>query len=374
MDVFDLDKEYVARTCRRFPIELAYGNGPLVVDAADKEYIDLCAGVGVNSIGVADSQWTTAVTAQLRRYQHYSDLYYSEPCVKLSEQLCKRTGLKKAFFSNSGLEANLFALEAARRYAMEHNRKNEAVILVFNNAYHEGAVSVFQPAGVRFVFAPVNDLDAVRKIVEETSPVAILFEVISIAQEMVPLSQDFVQGLFALAGQKDILLVADETRCGNGRTGALYSYMHYGVLPDIVTTANGLAGGLPLGVSLLGDKVQDVFAVGENRFLLGGNPVACAGALDVLARIDDNFMRAIENRSRMIFDMLRNAPGVRSITGMGLMIGIETKKSPIDIVASCRIHGVLVFGTKNKVCLMPPLNIPEMLLAQAVDIVCQACI
>ena len=385
MNIFETDKTYIASTYARFPIQIVSGKGALVYDEAGKEYIDLGTGIAVNTFGVSDNEWVAAVTEQLHKIQHTSNLYYAEPCAKLAEQLCLRTGLKKVFFSNSGAEANECAIKAARKYAAEHKGEGAHTILTLCNSFHGRTITtlsatgqdvfhrLFQPMTPGFVHAPANDLDAIRKIADETELAAIMFEIVQGEGGVNPLTREFVSGLAELAKEKDILLIADEVQCGNGRTGMLYGYMNYGIVPDVVTTAKGIGGGLPIGVTMLGERVENIFAPGDNGSTFGGNPVACAGALNILSRLDDALLSGVKERSEMIFSALNGAPGILSVTGMGLMIGVETEKPAADVITACRDAGVLVLKAKNKIRLLPPLNIPKDQLARALEIIRAAC-
>ena len=386
MSIFETDQAYVANTYARFPVELVSGKGALVYDAEGKEYIDLGTGIAVNTFGVADDEWIGAVTAQLSAIQHASNLYYTSPCARLAETLCMRTGMKKVFFCNSGAEANECAIKAARKYATERKGEDAFTILTLCNSFHGRTLTtlaatgqdvfhkLFTPLTPGFVHAPANDLAAVREIAEKMPLAAIMFEAVQGEGGVNPLDADFVKGLVELAREKDILLIADEVQCGNGRTGMLYGYMNYNMTPDIVSTAKGLGGGLPIGATMLGERVKDIFTPGDNGSTFGGNPAVCAGALNVLSRLDDEMLAGVKLRSEMIFQGLSGAPGVKSVSGMGLMIGVETEKDAGEVIAACRANGVLVIKAKNKVRLLPPLNSPTELLARAIDILKAACV
>ena len=222
--------------------------------------------------------------------------------------------------------------------------------------------------------APANDLAAVREIAEKMPLAAIMFEAVQGEGGVNSLDADFVKGLVELANEKDILLIADEVQCGNGRTGMLYGYMNFGMMPDIVSTAKGLGGGLPIGATMLGERVKDIFAPGDNGSTFGGNPAVCAGAINVISRLDEEMLAGVRLRSKMIFETLSGAPGVKSVSGMGLMIGVETEKDAGEVIAACRENGVLVIKAKNKVRLLPPLNIPTELLLRALDVLKAACV
>ena len=385
LDIQNIDREYIAGTYARFPVEIVSGKGSLVYDEAGKEYIDLGTGIAVNTFGVADEDWAQAVTRQLFRCQHTSNLYYSEPCAMLAKELCERTGMKKVFFSNSGAEANEAAIKVARKYAAEKKGKDTYTIITLKNSFHGRTLTTlaatgqdvfhadFTPLTEGFVYAEPNDLASVEKLAEEYKVAAIMFELVQGEGGVCPLEKDFVDGLVALAREKDILLIDDEVQTGNGRTGALYAYMNYGFMPDVVSTAKGLGGGLPIGACLLGEKVRDVLTPGSHGSTFGGNPVACAGARNILSRLDEEMLAGVREKSAYIFRELQNAPGVKSVTGMGLMIGIETERDAAEILTVCRENGVLAIKAKQKVRLLPALNIPTELLEKAVEVIKAAC-
>ena len=385
MNIKQLDEEYIAHTYARFPIQIASGKGALAVDENGKEYIDLGAGIAVNTFGYADEAWIRAVIEQLAKCQHTSNLYYSEPCAKLAELLCRRTGMKKVFFGNSGAEANECAIKVARKYAADKKGKDTYTIITLKNSFHGRTITTlaatgqdvfhkdFTPLTEGFVYAEPNDLDSVRELVKAHKPAAILFEAVQGEGGVMPLEKEFVTGLAEIAANNDILLMADEVQTGNGRTGKLYAYMNYGVTPDVVTTAKGLGGGLPIGACLLGEKVKDTLTQGSHGSTFGGNPAVCAGAYNILSRIDDTLMDEVREKSAYVFDALRGAPGIRSVTGMGLMIGILPEKSAGEVIDLCREDGVLVIKAKDRVRLLPPLNIPKELLEKAVAVIKAAC-
>ena len=385
MHIQNIDREYIAGTYARFPVEIVSGKGSLVYDETGREYIDLGTGIAVNTFGVADEEWARAVTTQLYRCQHTSNLYYSEPCAMLAKELCERTGMKKVFFSNSGAEANEAAIKVARKYASEKKGADTYTIITLKNSFHGRTLTTlaatgqdvfhkdFTPLTEGFVYAEANDIESVKALVSENKIAAIMFELVQGEGGVCPLEKDFVDGLVALAKENDILLIDDEVQTGNGRTGALYAYMNYGFTPDIVSTAKGLGGGLPIGACLMGEKVKDVLIPGSHGSTFGGNPVACAGARNVLSRLDDKLLAQVREKSAYIFNELQGASGVKSVTGMGLMIGIETEKDASEILTVCRENGVLAIKAKNKVRLLPALNIPMEILEKAVAVIKAAC-
>ena len=382
-DVFSTDKEFVANTYARFPIDIVSGKGSLVTDSDGKEYIDLGSGIAVNTFGVADDEWIKAVTAQLGKFQHTSNLYYTEPCAALAEELCKRTGMKKVFFSNSGAEANECAIKAARKYAADKKGKDCFKIITLNNSFHGRTLTTLAATGQEAFhrdFLPLTEGFVSVEPTPEALPAAvgddtaaIMFEIVRGEGGVIPLERPFIDAAVGIAKEKDILLIADEVQCGNGRSGKLYAYMNYGFMPDIVSTAKGLCGGLPLGATMLGEKVENVFTPGSHGSTFGGNPVCCAGALNILSRLDDALLREVSEKSEYIFSEMSGADGVESVSGLGLMIGIKTKKPAKEVVSECMKNGVLALTAKDRVRLLPALNIPFDLLKKALEILKNAC-
>ena len=387
MNIFELDRSYVANTYARFPINIVKGKGSLVWDCDGKEYIDLGSGIAVNSFGLCDEEWIAAVTEQLGKFQHTSNLYYSEPCAKLAQMLCERTGLKKVFFSNSGAEANESAIKAARKYAADRNGSDCYTIITLKNSFHGRTLTTlaatgqdsfhqyFQPLTPGFVHCEAT-ADDLRKTVNENKGkiAAIMFEIVRGEGGVLPLEKSFVDEMVKISREEDIILIADEVQVGNGRSGKLYGYMNYEFIPDVVTTAKGIGGGLPIGITMLGEKLKDVFTPGLNGSTFGGNPICCAGAISILQRIDDKLLEEVSKKSRYIFSELEGSDGVESVTGMGLMVGVKTVKDAKAVVSECIANGVLVLTAKDKIRLLPALNIPSDLLEKAISILKKACV
>ena len=380
-----IDKEYIANTYARFPVELVCGKGSLVYDETGKEYVDMGSGIGVTAFGIADDEWKAAVTEQLGKLQHMSNLYFTEPCAMLAKLLCEKTGMKKVFFCNSGAEANEGAIKAARKYAAEKKGPEYFTIVTLENSFHGRTLTtlaatgqahyheLFQPLTPGFVHAPANDLEAVKNAALQNKAAAVLIECIQGEGGVIPLQKDFVTGLADFCKEEDILLMVDEVQTGNGRSGELYAYMNFGVQPDVISTAKGLGGGLPLGAVLYGEKTEFTLGAGDHGSTFGGNPVCCAGALSILKRIDENLLADVKKKSAMVFEALQGAPGVESVSGMGLMIGIKTAKPASDVVKACMENGVLCLTAKDKVRLLPALNIPEDVLMKAISVIKGAC-
>ena len=383
--IISLDKEYVAGTYGRFPVELVSGKGSVVTDVNGKAYIDMGSGIGVTAFGFGDEAWTAAVTAQLGKLQHTSNLYYTEPCARLAKLLCGKTGMKKVFFANSGAEANECAIKVARKYSAEKKGPACNTIITLVNSFHGRTLTtlaatgqdhfhqLFQPLTPGFAHVPANDIAALEKAVEELNPAGIMLECVQGEGGVLPLTAEFVAAADKLCKAHDIPLIIDEVQTGNGRTGTLYAYMQFGITPDVVSTAKGLGGGLPIGACLMGEKVQNVLGPGDHGSTYGGNPVCCAGAVSVIGRMDEEFLAGVREKSAYVFSQLEGAPGVESVAGMGLMIGIKTVKSAKDVVNACMEQGVLCLTAKDKVRLLPALNIPMEDLQKAVAVIKAAC-
>lgn len=385
MSIQSIDKEYVAGTYNRFPLEIVSGKGSLVYDETGKEYIDMGSGIAVTSFGIADEAWQQAIIRQIGQVQHMSNLYYTQPCALLAEQLCKKTGMKKVFFSNSGAEANECAIKAARKYASDKYGPQRHIIVTLKNSFHGRTLTtlsatgqehyheLFQPLTPGFVSVEAGDLETLQYMATQGKVAGVLIECIQGEGGVLPVNPSFIQGLAALCSREDIVLMVDEVQTGNGRTGQLYAYIHYGLKPDVVSTAKGLAGGLPLGATLLGEKVEHVLGFGDHGSTFGGNPVCCAAALSILNRIDDELLSQVRAKGAWLKETFEGAPGIESVTGMGLMVGLKTTKPAGQVAAQCMERGVLCLTAKDKLRLLPALNIPWDTLKQAAAVILEVC-
>ena len=385
MNTIELDQQFVASTYKRFPVEIVSGKGSLVQDANGKEYIDMGSGIAVSSFGVADDVWIAAVEKQIHSVQHMSNLFYTAPCANLAKLLCEKTGMSKVFFSNSGAEANECAIKVARKWAAEHKGPACSTVVTLVNSFHGRTLTtlaatgqdhfheLFQPLTPGFASFPVGDMDALKALCANGTVAAVLIELVQGEGGVIPLDPAFVKELDAYLKEQDILLMIDEVQTGNGRTGSLYAYMQYGLHPDVVSTAKGLAGGLPMGATLMSEKVCNVLSYGDHGSTFGGNPVAAAAAISVVERLTDDFLADVTRKSNLIRSLLEGAPGIESVTGLGLMIGIKTVKPAAEVLAACRENGVLCLTAKDKVRLLPALNIPDDLLIKAAEVIKQAC-
>ena len=384
MRITSIDKEYVAGTYGRFPVELVSGKGSILTAADGKEYIDLGSGIGVTCFGFGDEAWTKAVTEQAMKLQHVSNLYYTEPCAKLAQLLCEKTGMKKVFFSNSGAEANECAIKVARKYSARKGEDCHTIISLVSSFHGRTLTTLaatgqdhfhkdFTPLTPGFAHVPANDIEALTEAVSTLNPAGILLECVQGEGGVNPLTPEFVQAAAKLCQDNDIPLMIDEVQTGNGRTGKLYAYQHFGINPDIVSTAKGLGGGLPIGATLMNEKVQNVLQPGDHGSTYGGNPVCSAGALSVIERLDDDFLASVSQKSGYVFAALENAPGIEGVSGLGLMVGIKTTKPAKEVVNECLERGVLCLTAKDKVRLLPALNIPMDDLCKALDILKEVC-
>lgn len=379
MNTKELDNQYVAHAYGRFDVALTKGQGSTLYDENGKKYIDFGSGIGVTAFGINDPVWTKAVEEQLHRVQHTSNLYYTAPCAKLAQLLCEKSGMKKVFFGNSGAEANEGAIKFARKYSFDKYGAGRSTIITLVNSFHGRTITtlaatgqdsfhtVFDPFTPGFKYCPANDIEALQAAATD-DVCAVLFECVQGEGGVNNLSPTFVRAIAKLAKEKDILIAVDEVQTGNGRTGTYFAYQQYGITPDIVTTAKGLGGGLPIGAVLFGEKLQDTMTPGSHGSTFGGNPVVAAGACSIVERIDDDFLSEVQRKSEKISTALAKVKGVQSISGMGLMLGIETDKPAGEVAKACLANGLLILTAKTKLRLLPALNISDAELDEGLEI------
>ncbi len=386
MDIQSLDSRYVAHTYGRFPVTLTEGKGSRIRDEQGKWYIDMGSGIGVTAFGISDEVWTEAVISQLKTLQHVSNLYYTAPCALLAEELCERTGMARVFFGNSGAEANECAVKVARKYAAERHGPDRHVIVTLKNSFHGRTLTtlaatgqehyheLYQPLTPGFVHAEAGNTEEMRRLLDKGNIAGILVEVIQGEGGVVPVDGDYLRETARMAAERDVLMMTDEVQTGNGRTGALYADMTEGLRPDVVTTAKGLGGGLPIGACLMGEKVKDVLTPGDHGSTYGGNPAACAGALSVLKRIDEPLLAEVRAKSDWLFSTLTGAPGIEDVRGRGLMIGIKPANMTAgEAVKKCMERGVLCLTARDRLRLLPALNIGWDCLKEAAEVILAVC-
>ncbi len=381
MTTIEKDKQYIANTYGRFPVTLVSGHGAVAVDESGKEYIDMGTGIGVTSFGYCDKEWVDTVTKQLNTLQHTSNLFYTQPGTELAEILCKKSGMKKCFFGNSGAEANECAFKAARKYSLDkYENPDRNIIISLTQSFHGRTLATlkatgqdvfhttFGPFPEGFVYAEANNFDSFAETYNE-NVCAVIMEMVQGEGGVIPLSKNFVKKVFEFCKERDIIVIIDEVQTGNGRTGSMFAYQQFDIDPDVVSTAKGIAGGLPMGVCLFGEKTKDTMTPSSHGSTFGMNPVVAAGALSIVKRLDEDFLASVRVKGEYIRKRLSECKNVKSVTGMGLMLGIETTKDAKAVVLECIEKGVLPLTAKNKIRLLPPLNISDEELEKAMNII-----
>lgn len=372
-EIKQLDSDYIAQTYGRFNLALSHGKGCQVWDFEGNEYLDFTSGIGVNSLGWADEDWLKAVVHQASSLAHTSNLFFTEPSSRLAKKLAEVSGLKRVFFANSGAEANEGAIKTARKYSHDKYGKDRATVLTLVNSFHGRTISTLSATGQEvfhqhffpftkgFDHTPANELRALETRLGQKDVCAIILEVVQGEGGVCSLDHEYLQGVQALCHQYDVLLIIDEVQTGIGRTGTMFAYQQFGLTPDIITLAKGLGGGLPIGAFVLGEKVQDTLGKSDHGSTFGANPVSCAGANAVLAKIDDAFLAEVKRKGEKLQKALAALPKVKSVSGLGLMIGVEFEEGTkaADIVAKCIEKGVLFLTAKTKLRLLPPLIIND---------------
>ena len=376
--VFENDKNFVANTYARFNVDFVKGEGSLLVDGNGKEYIDCATGIGVNAFGINDPDWKNAVVEQINKIQHVCNLYYSQPQAELAKILCNRTGAKKVFFANSGAEANECAIKTARKYSVMRYGEGRKEIITLKNSFHGRTLATlsatgqdnfhknFGPFVEGFKYADATEDGIFKEYTEKTC--AVMLELIQGESGVNVLDKKFVKWVEKFCKDRDILLIIDEVQTGNGRTGKLYSYQNYEISPDIVTTAKGLGGGLPIGACMMFEKCQKTLTYGDHGSTFGGNPVACAGAISIINKITDELLLEVQGKGAYFKINLERIKNVESVSGMGLMIGIKTNKPAREIAEKCLERGLIVLTAHDKVRLLPPLNIKKSEIDSALKI------
>lgn len=381
-EIKQLDSQYLAQTYGRFDLALSHGRGCEVWDFEGNKYLDFTSGIGTNSLGWADDLWLSAITSQASKLQHTSNLFFTEPASQLAQRLAELSGLKRTFFCNSGAEANEGAIKTARKYSFDKYGAGRSTILSLENSFHGRTISTlaatgqavfhqyFFPFTEGFEHLPANDIEALSARLEQNDVCAIMLEVVQGEGGILALSADYLSAVQQLCQQNDILLIIDEVQAGIGRTGKHFAYQHFDLSPDLVTLAKGLGGGLPIGAILFGEKCQNTLGKSDHGSTYGGNPVCCAGANAVLDRLDMAFLAEIERKSQKLRKALLALPKVKSVSGLGLMIGIEFEQgiSASDVVTKAVSQGLLTLTAKQKLRLLPPLIINDQQIEQGVAI------
>lgn len=368
-EVKDQLEENIMPSYARFDVALVSGKGATAKDCEGKEYIDFGSGIGVNSLGYCDDRWVKAVSEQAAALQHTSNLYYNPVQTRFAEMLCGMTGFSKVFFCNSGAEANECAVKIARKYGTETYGESHNQIVTLQNSFHGRTVTTLAATGqdgFHKFFTPFTegfsyaepDMESVKQCVTKNT-CAVLIELVQGEGGVLPVQADFVKELSDFCKKRDILLMVDEVQTGVGRTGALYCYQNYDIMPDVITSAKGLAGGLPVGACLCTERLGGVLSAGMHGSTFGGNPVVCAGALAVLERIkEDGFLAGVQAKGEYLKNKLLAMEQVEQVRGMGMMLGAKLKKDNAkEVAVNCAKQGLLVLTAKNMLRFLPPLTI-----------------
>lgn len=374
------DLKYIMRTYGRYDVALKNGKGAAAYDEDGKKYIDVSSGIGVNSLGYCDEGWVKAVSAQAGEIQHMSNYFYSEQASNLAEKLCKLTGLSKVCFGNSGAEANEIAIKIARKYSFDKYGENRSEIITLRDSFHGRTVTTLSATGQSafhnyffpftegFKYVAANEISALKDAVTDKT-CAVMFEVVQGEGGVNVMDKEYVKELAEFCAERDILVICDEVQTGVGRTGRLYGFQHYGILPDLVTSAKGLGGGLPIGVCLCGEKLSEVMGLSSHGSTFGANPVVCAGANYVIDKVaDEKFLSGVEETGRHLEAKLRQLEKVKNVRRLGLMVGIEVDGDVHDIAVKCVENGLLIITAKDVLRMLPPLTITEEEIDEAVAI------
>ena len=370
MNTIEQFNKHVMSSYNRYDLVIDKGNGCGCIDEDGKSYIDFGSGIGTNSLGYCDEAWVDAICAQAHKMQHTSNYYYTKVQTDFAEKLCEMTGYSKVFFGNSGAEANECAIKLARKYSFDKYGKGRHNIITLVNSFHGRTLctlsatgqdsfhNYFFPFVEGFINVVANDLDDLRAKLDNTV-CAVMFEFIQGEGGVVPVQKEFINEIFKLCAENDILTIADEVQTGVGRTGKFLTSEHFDVKPDITTLAKGLAGGVPIGACLANDKCCDVLTKGTHGSTFGGNPISCAGGIAVLNRLSyDRFLIEVGKKGLYIRQKLAEIDEVAAVDGMGLMLGITLKtKKATDVLQEALSDGLLVLTAKEKLRLLPPLSI-----------------
>ncbi|MGN0460604.1 MAG: aspartate aminotransferase family protein [Ruminococcus sp.] len=375
-----LDFDNIMHTYARYDVCLTHGSGVYAYDDSDKKYIDVSSGIGVNSLGYCNPGWVKAVTEQASKIQHISNYYYSPVAGELAEKLTKATGLSKVFFGNSGAEANECAIKVARKYAFDKYGEGRNRIVTLENSFHGRTIATLSATGQDvfhnyffpfvegFDYAKANDIESLlSKITDKTC--AVMLETVQGEGGVNILSTDYLQEVRKICDERDILLIVDEVQTGVCRTGKLYGYMHSGITPDIVTSAKGLGGGLPIGICMVSEKLSEVMGPSSHGTTFGSNPVVCAGANYILDTVNTpEFIDEVNKKGEYIREELLKIKGVKAVRQQGLMIGIEVEDNAGDIAKKCTENGLLIITAKTLLRMLPPLNITYDEIDEALSI------
>ncbi len=381
METIKKFNEHVMGTYGRFDLVLEKGKNQQATDENGKKYIDFGSGIGTNSLGYCNDDWVEAVCNQVKSIQHTSNYYYTKVQSEFAEKLCEATGYDKVFFGNSGAEANECAIKLARKYSFDKYGKGRHNIITLTNSFHGRTLctlsatgqdsfhNYFFPFVEGFINVETNNIEDLKSKID-SSVCAVMFEFVQGEGGVNPLEKSFINAIFDICKEKDIITIADEVQTGMGRTGAILTSELYDVKPDLTTLAKGLAGGIPIGACLASEKCSNVLTAGTHGSTFGGNPIACAGGNVVLDKImNAEFISEIAKKSEYIINKLKNISEIEKIDGLGLMLGLKLKtKKSVDVVKEALEKGLLILTAKEKARLLPPLTISYQEIDKAIEI------
>ena len=383
----ELDQAYTMQTYGRFDVDIDHGKGAALYDLSGKEYIDFTSGIGVCSIGYADPRWVEAISAQAARLAHVSNLFYTQPYAQLSKTLCTRSGMAAAFFANSGAESNEGLIKLARKYSFDRYGKGRGTILTLKNSFHGRTISTltatgqdvfhnyFFPFDEGFRYAQAGDMDSLQSAAGH-DVCAVLLELVQGEGGVLPMEREYVNELAELCQQRDWLLLVDEVQTGIGRTGTLFAFQQYGIQPDAVSFAKGIAGGLPMGGILASERCRNVFTPGTHATTFGGNPICAAAAQVVLGILDDSLLTEVTEKGAYIRERIErmDLECLGGTRGLGMMIGVEVKRpyNNKELAARLMEQGLLVLTAGRALRLLPPLTIRREEIDKGLTILEQA--
>lgn len=374
--------KYLMPTYGHFDVSIKSGKNATVIDFDNKEYIDFTAGIGVNSLGFGNENWDKALKNQINLVSHTSNLYYTEPACNLAKSLCEKTGYSKVFFANSGAEANECAIKLARKYSFDKYGKNRFNILTLTNSFHGRTMATlsatgqdamhnyFFPFNDGFIYVDSFDINFIKSQIETNSVCAIMFEFVQGEGGVIPLSKDFLQSVKKICKENDVLLIGDEVQTGVGRTGTLYAFEQFDIMPDILTSAKGLGNGLPIGACLCKDFLGNTLTAGSHGSTFGGNPIVCSGSIAVLDTLDIGFLNEVTKKAEYIKSHLSGIKQIKSIRGMGMMIGLELQDGfdAKEMAKKCVENGLLILTAKTLLRMLPPLTITYKEIDKGIEI------
>ena len=382
-----LDHHYTLQTYARNDVDIDHGSNATLYDLAGKKYIDFTSGIGVLSVGTAHPKWVAAITEQAGKLAHISNLYYTQPYAKLARELCRRTGMAGVFFGNSGAEANEGLIKLARKYSFDRYGPGRSTVLTLNNSFHGRTITTLNATGQEalhnyffpftegFRYLDAGDFQALAGEEGKGDVCAVMLELVQGEGGVIPLEREYVHDLAVLCAERDWLLLVDEVQTGIGRTGTLFAFQQYGILPDAVSFAKGIAGGLPMGGFLVSEKCRDVLGPGDHGSTFGGNPICAAAAQAVLDILDEDALAEVQRKGRCLRAAIEamGLPCLGATRGLGLMIGIEVKPphSNKELAARLARNGLLVLTAGDALRLLPPLTITQAELDRGLEILKQ---